>query len=300
MFTLGTAGLKQFKFIWPYIFYVNSTEFQIPIVVLPATISNNVPGTDFCLGADTALNEISEICDRVRQSAAGTKRRIFILEVMGGYCGYLATMSGIAGGADNAYIHEEKFNVRDIMNDLDMLKNKMELGTIQRGLIMRNEKANNEYTTEFLYSLFSEEGRDFFSVRKNVLGHMQQGGTPSPFDRNLGTKMASKATNWMVEMAEGNLNPEGKVVTNGPDSAVLLGLRRAANPFTPVQDLVDDADFVYRRPKKQWWMQMRSMMRILARHDTTYSTDVDTLTCVHEHNGAHSCVDTCVEEHNGD
>ena len=54
-------------------------EFQIPIVVLPATISNNVPGTDFCLGADTALNEISEICDRVRQSAAGTKRRVFIL-----------------------------------------------------------------------------------------------------------------------------------------------------------------------------------------------------------------------------
>ena len=268
-------------------------------MVLPATISNNVPGTDFCLGADTALNEISEICVRVRQSAAGTKRRIFILEVMGGYCGYLATMSGIAGGADNAYIHEEKFNVRDIMNDLDMLKNKMELGKIQRGLIMRNEKANSEYTTEFLYSLFSEEGRDFFSVRKNVLGHMQQGGTPSPFDRNLGTKMASKATNWMVEMAEGNLNPEGKVVTNGPDSAVLLGLRRAANPFTPVQDLVEDADFVYRRPKKQWWMQMRSMMRILARHDTTYSTDVDTLTCVHEQNGAHSCVDACVEEPNG-
>jgi 6-phosphofructokinase 1 len=54
-------------------------EFRIPIVVLPATISNNVPGTDFCLGADTALNEISEICDRVRQSAAGTKRRVFIL-----------------------------------------------------------------------------------------------------------------------------------------------------------------------------------------------------------------------------
>ena len=56
-------------------------EFRIPIVVLPATISNNVPGTDFCLGADTALNEISEICDRVRQSAAGTKRRVFILVI---------------------------------------------------------------------------------------------------------------------------------------------------------------------------------------------------------------------------
>jgi 6-phosphofructokinase 1 len=93
-------------------------EFCIPMVLLPATISNNVPGsvsfpislalcddmiflfcsTDFSLGADTSLNEISEICDRIRQSAQGTKRRVFIIEVMGGYCGYLATMAGLAGG----------------------------------------------------------------------------------------------------------------------------------------------------------------------------------------------------------
>ena len=77
-------------------------EFRIPIVVLPATISNNVPGilivekgpdltslinagTDFSIGADTALNEITEICDRIRQSAQGTKRRVFIVETMGGW-----------------------------------------------------------------------------------------------------------------------------------------------------------------------------------------------------------------------
>ena len=53
-------------------------EFCVPMIVLPATISNNVPGTDFSLGADTALNEITEICDRIRQSAAGTKRRVRI------------------------------------------------------------------------------------------------------------------------------------------------------------------------------------------------------------------------------
>ena len=59
-------------------------EFRIPMVVLPATISNNVPGTDFSIGTDTALNEITEICDRIRQSAQGTKRRVFIVETMGG------------------------------------------------------------------------------------------------------------------------------------------------------------------------------------------------------------------------
>ena len=62
-------------------------EFRIPMVVLPATISNNVPGTDFSIGSDTALNEITEICDRIRQSAQGTKRRVFIVDTMGGRLG---------------------------------------------------------------------------------------------------------------------------------------------------------------------------------------------------------------------
>ena len=152
-------------------------EFRIPMVVLPATISNNVPGTDFTIGADTALNEITEICDRIRQSAQGTKRRVFIVEAMGGnklkhfnpvlallhpqynftyqnisgYSGYLATMAGLAGGADAAYIHEEKFGVKELMKDLDIMAFKMDHGNIYRGLILRNENANSNYDTDFLY-----------------------------------------------------------------------------------------------------------------------------------------------------
>ena len=110
--------------------------------VLPATISNNVPGTEFSLGADTALNEISEICDRIRQSAQGTKRRVFIIETMGGYCGYLASMAGLAGGSDAAYIHEEPFGIRDLLEDFDRMCNKINEGKVQRGLILRNENAN--------------------------------------------------------------------------------------------------------------------------------------------------------------
>lgn len=121
------------------------------MTVLPATISNNVPGTDFTLGADTALNEITEICDRIRQSAAGTKRRVFIVETMGGYCGYLATMAGLAGGSDAAYIHEEPFGIKQLMSDLEILQNKINKGKIERGLVLRNEKANEHYTTDFLY-----------------------------------------------------------------------------------------------------------------------------------------------------
>lgn len=111
-------------------------ELCIPMCVIPATISNNVPGTDFSLGADTALNEITEICDRIRQSAQGTKRRVFIIETMGGFCGYLATLAGLAGGADAAYIFEESFNINDLIGDIRLMHSKMEEG-VSRGLILR-------------------------------------------------------------------------------------------------------------------------------------------------------------------
>ena len=114
-------------------------ELNIPVCVIPATISNNVPGTEFSLGADTAVNEITEICDRIRQSAQGTKQRVFVVEVMGGYCGYLATMAGLAGGADSAYIFEEKFSIKDLMDDMNHMHFKMKQGVL-RGLILRLEK----------------------------------------------------------------------------------------------------------------------------------------------------------------
>lgn len=173
-------------------------EFRIPIAMIPATISNNVPGTEFSLGCDTALNEITEICDRIRQSAQGTKRRVFIIETMGGYCGYLATLAGLAGGADAAYIFEEKFNIKDLNQDVIAMAAKMSEG-VQRGLILRNENANLNYSTDFMQRLFSEEGKGLFSCRMNIIGHMQQGGSPTPFDRNLGTKMGSKAVEWFSE-----------------------------------------------------------------------------------------------------
>lgn len=86
--------------------------------VIPCTISNNVPGTSISLGSDTAVNEICEMIDKIKLSATGTKKRVFIIETMGGYCGYLATIAALASGADNAYIFEESFSVGDIMDDV--------------------------------------------------------------------------------------------------------------------------------------------------------------------------------------
>ncbi|KAI8776547.1 ATP-dependent 6-phosphofructokinase [Biomphalaria glabrata] len=238
----------------------------IPIVVIPCTISNNIPGSDFSLGADTALNEITDICDRIKQSATGTKRRVFVAETMGGYCGYLATLAGLASGADAAYIYEERFNVMDLKQDVEHLKDKIQNAGVQRGLVLRNEMANENYTTDFINRLFSEEGSPVFTTRMNVLGHMQQGGYPSPFDRNYGTKMAAKGVEWLSEMVEKYTDEKGNVRTGNADTVVLLGMLRRHLTFTPVTELAEETDFDKRIPKEQWWLKLRPLLRILAKH----------------------------------
>uniref|UniRef100_A0A8B9HM02 Phosphofructokinase, platelet b n=1 Tax=Astyanax mexicanus TaxID=7994 RepID=A0A8B9HM02_ASTMX len=235
-------------------------EFCVPMCVVPATISNNVPGTDITLGADTSLNSIVEVrywnwqtCDRIKQSASGTKRRVFIIETMGGYCGYLATVGALAAGADAAYIYEEPFTIRDL----------------QVRSQLQNESCNENFTTDFIYQLYSEEGKGVFDCRKNVLGHMQQGGAPSPFDRNFGTKIAAKAIQWISKKLK-EFYVEGRVFANTEDSACLLGMRRRALVFQPVTELKEESDFVHRIPKEQWWLKLRPLMKILAKYKTSY------------------------------
>ncbi|RXN00086.1 ATP-dependent 6-phosphofructokinase, platelet type [Acipenser ruthenus] len=242
-------------------------EFCIPMCVLPATISNNVPGTDLTIGADTSVNAIVQTCDRIKQSASGTKRRVFIIETMGGYCGYLASVGGLAAGADAAYIFEEPFDIRDLQANVEHLTAKMKT-SIQRGLVLRNENSNENYTTDFIYQLYSEEGKGVFDCRKNVLGHMQQGGAPSPFDRNFGTKIAAKAMLWISRKLKETYR-KGKVFANTDDTACLLGMRRRALVFQPVVELKNETDFVHRIPKEQWWLKLRPLMKILAKYKTS-------------------------------
>ncbi|XP_072234787.1 ATP-dependent 6-phosphofructokinase, platelet type isoform X3 [Leuresthes tenuis] len=243
-------------------------EFCVPMVMVPATVSNNVPGTDLSIGADTALNAITTTCDRIKQSASGTKRRVFIIETMGGYCGYLATVGGLAAGADAAYIYEEPFDIRELQANVEHLTEKMKT-SIQRGLVLRNENSNENYTTDFIYQLYTEEGKGVFDCRKNVLGHMQQGGAPSPFDRNFGTKISAKAMQWLSQKLEETFR-RGRVFANTEDSCCLLGMRARALVFQPVVQLREETDFIHRIPKEQWWLKLRPLMKILAKYKTSY------------------------------
>uniref|UniRef100_A0A8C1XC76 Phosphofructokinase, muscle a n=1 Tax=Cyprinus carpio TaxID=7962 RepID=A0A8C1XC76_CYPCA len=219
--------------------------------------------------------EMVQTCDRIKQSAAGTKRRVFIIETMGGYCGYLATMAGLSAGADAAYIYEEKFGIRDLERNVEHLTEKMKT-TVKRGLILRNENCSSNYTTDFIFNLYSEEGKGVFDCRKNVLGHMQQGGTPTPFDRNFATKMGAKAVLWLTEKLK-ECYRHGRIFANTPDSACVLGMRKRGLVLQPLAELKEETDFEHRIPKNQWWLKLRPIMKILAKYKISLDTSEHTL-----------------------
>uniref|UniRef100_A0A672QTV9 6-phosphofructokinase type B n=1 Tax=Sinocyclocheilus grahami TaxID=75366 RepID=A0A672QTV9_SINGR len=237
-------------------------ELCIPMCIIPATISNNVPGTDFSLGSDTAVNAAMASCDKIKQSATGTKRRVFVVETMGGYCGYLATTTGIAVGADAAYIFEDPFNIHDLK-----VSNTPDKDTFFRPM---NEKCHVHYTTDFIHKLYSAEGKGVFDCRVNVLGHLQQGGVPTPFDRNYGTKLGVRAVQWLTEKMTDSFR-QGRVFVNTPDTACVVGLYKKVLTFSPVTELKDQTDFEHRMPKTQWWLNFRLMLKMLAKYQTPFN-----------------------------
>ena len=229
----------------------NFPAFKIPVVCLPATINNNLPGSELSIGADTALNSIVWAVDKIKQSAVAT-RRAFVVEVMGRYSGYLALMSGLATGAERVYLHEEGVRLEDLQNDLQYLTHGFKHGK-RLGLMIRNEFANPIYTTAFMTALFEEEGEDLFDVRQSILGHLQQGGDPTPFDRIHAFRLADKCIDYLIEQA-----------TQGLPNSAFIGLTAGALRFHNLEDFPRMGDEVYQRAKEQWWMDLRPVARLLA------------------------------------
>lgn len=247
--------------------------FCIPIVVIPATISNNVPGTESSLGADTALNVIVESLDQLKQSASSATKRVFVVETMGGYCGYLATLGAVACGADAAYIYEESSSIEDILLDCRHLINKIQNTGVERGIILRNEKSSDYYGTDFLTALYQAESKNVFTARNCVLGHIQQGGAPSPFDRILGIRFATMAVEFVIQKITDNLTMAGEVDAQGSISSCLVGLQKKLSVFTPLDELRKVTDFPHRLPKIQWWLHLQQLLRIMAKHEHVYERE---------------------------
>ncbi|UCC87514.1 MAG: 6-phosphofructokinase [Anaerolineales bacterium] len=229
----------------------NFPTFNIPIICLPATINNNLPGSELSIGADTALNSIMEAVDKIKQSAVAS-RRCFVVEVMGRYCGYLALMSGLATGAERVYLHEEGVTLDDLRTDLDYMITGFKKGK-RLALMIRNETVNPFYTTSFMCALFEEEGKHLFDVRQAILGHLQQGGNPTPFDRIQATQLAAKCIEFLIEQAD-QMAPGG----------AFIGQQGGRVEFHSLEDFRRMTEGQHQRPKEQWWMDLRPVARVLA------------------------------------
>jgi len=172
--------------------------------------------------------------------------------VMGADCGYLATMSCLASGAERAYINEAGVSLKDLQDDLHMLKSRFELNH-KLGLIVTSEKASDTYSTHFVASLFKEEGKKQFDVRESILGHLQQGGSPSPYDRTMAAMLMGRCL---------DLIEEGQKLSSIQSGAV--GFKDGDIAFVPLEELTPLMHPQFRRPLEQWWMTLIDISKQLA------------------------------------
>jgi 6-phosphofructokinase 1 len=237
----------------------NFPAFNIPLLCLPATIDNDLPGSELSVGADTALNCIVDAIDKIKQSAVAA-RRCFVVEVMGNQCGYLAQMCGLATGAERVYLPEEGVTLDDLQGDLASLTIGFQQGK-RLSVMIRSEHAHPLYTTNFMATLFAGAGGELFDVRQAILGHLQQGGNPSPFDRILAMRLASTCIERMISEAE-EPSPAG----------VFVGLQAGQVEFHNLEDLPRMKDPRHQRPREQWWLDVRAIAKILTRSGPSETT----------------------------
>ncbi|KAL7267281.1 6-phosphofructokinase, alpha subunit [Rhizina undulata] len=234
---------------------------RIPMTCLPATISNNVPGTEFSIGSDTCLNALVDYCDAIKQSASASRRRVFVVECQGGRSGYVATMGGLSIGALAVYTPEEGINLAMLQSDIDHLRQSFanDQGMNRAGkLILRNETASKTYTTQIIADMIREEAKGRFESRTAIPGHVQQGGTPSPMDRVRATRLAVKCIQFMEE----NFKPTNDILAE--KASVVIGIRGASVVFTSVADLVEeDTDWKNRRPMRAYWLDFKGIVDTL-------------------------------------
>lgn len=165
------------------------TEQGYPCVGVPGTIDNDIPGTEFTIGFDTALNTVIDAIDKIRDTAT-SHERTFIIEVMGRNAGDIALWAGLAGGAGTILIPEEGFNLEEIVG---RLKKGQERGKKHSIIVVAEGVASGVEIGKLI-----EENTDF-DTRVSVLGHMQRGGSPTAQDRVLASRLGAYAVELLVE-----------------------------------------------------------------------------------------------------
>lgn len=171
---------------------VLSREFDIPVIGIPGTIDNDLYGSDYTLGFDTASNTVIQAIDKIRDTAA-SHDRLFFVEVMGRDSGYIALNAGIAGGAEAILLPETETAIDDLIVSLENAAKLKKSSTIV--IVAEGDQNGGAYNVaKRVKAKFN-----FYDTKVTILGHLQRGGQPSSFDRVLASRLGYTAVNILLE-----------------------------------------------------------------------------------------------------
>jgi 6-phosphofructokinase 1 len=162
-------------------------EFNFPVIGIPGTIDNDIFGSQYTLGYDTAINTVVEVIDKIRDTAS-SHNRLFFVEVMGRDAGHIALNSGIGAGAEEILIPEENRGLEQLLESLKKSEKSGKSSSIV--VVAEGDKTGKNV---FELAAYVEQNLPYYEVRVSVLGHMQRGGAPSCFDRVLASRMGVHA-----------------------------------------------------------------------------------------------------------
>lgn len=186
-------------------------EYGIPVVGIPGTIDNDIAGTEFSIGFDTAVNTVIEAINKIRDTAT-SHERTFIVEVMGRNSGAIALTAGLAGGAESILIPEKPYEINEVC---DKLNRGYRRGKLHSVIIVAEGAASG---IEVGNEIKQKTGLD---TKVTILGHLQRGGNPTAFDRNLASIMGAKAVDLLINGEQKKMvgMVAGEVVTMDLDEA---------------------------------------------------------------------------------
>ena len=167
-------------------------EFGLPVLCIPGTIDNDIAGTDFTIGFDTATNTAVEALDKIRDTAL-SHNRLFFIEVMGRHSGYIAINSGIAGGAGAIIIPEDDLTFEAFYQKLGAGEE-----TNKKSNLVVVAEGSRIGTADELARKVAERS-SYFDIKVTILGHLQRGGSPTFFDRVLASKMGVAAVEGLLQ-----------------------------------------------------------------------------------------------------
>lgn len=191
-------------------------EYNFPVIGIPGTIDNDIFGTAFTLGFDTALNTVVEVIDKIRDTAS-SHNRLFFVEVMGRDVGHIALNAGVGAGAEEILIPEENLGLERLLESLKRSKKSGKSSSIV--IVAEGDKTGKNV---FELKEYVEEHLPIYDVRVSVLGHMQRGGAPSCYDRVLASRMGVKAVEALLE---------GK-------STLMVGVQNNQITLTPIEQAI--------------------------------------------------------------